>query len=188
MIEIKFRLEPAHLSAYRRLTSARIEATGAQADGNWGAWLVGTLGAAVLIAVAYLVFPAFTGRPFAMAEFTVGLVAGVAIFTAIAWWRYMRLSRRATRADGPTRAEHRLSVGDDGLRSSTRFVEVFYQWSAFEGVTAMDEVVVLWIEPGGGVLVPRSAFASPGAEALFLEAVRRNMAQARASGRGTGFV
>lgn len=188
MIEIKFRLEPAHLSAYRRLSSARIEAIGTQADGNWGAWMVGTFSAAALIAAASLTFPAVTGHPFAVAEFTVGLVSGAAIFTAIAWWRYMRLSRRATRADGPTRAEHRLNLGDDGLRSSTCFAEVLYRWSAFEGVTSTDEVIVLWIEPGGGVLVPRSAFAAPGAESAFLEAVRRYMGQAKASGQETAEV
>ncbi|CAN1724702.1 putative YcxB family protein [Hyphomicrobium sp. 1Nfss2.1] len=176
MTEIKFRLEPAHLSAYGRLSSARLEATGAHADGNWGVWLVGTFGAATLIAAASLVFPAVTGNPFAMAEFTAGLVAGVAIFFAIAWWRYLRLSRRATRADGPTRAEHRLSLGEDGLRSSTCFAETLYRWSVFEDVTATEDVVVLWIEPGAGVLVPRNAFACPAAEAAFLEAVRRYMA------------
>jgi len=40
----------------------------------------------------------------------------------------------------------------------------------------MTALSFLWIEPGGGVLVPRRAFAAPGAEAAFLEAVRGHIA------------
>jgi hypothetical protein len=59
------------------------------------------------------------------------------------------------------------------------FVDHVYRWGAFEEVTVHEGVIVLWTEPGAGALVPRSAFANPGAEAAFLRAVRGPMAAAK---------
>jgi hypothetical protein len=97
------------------------------------------------------------------------------------WRRYRRLSGKVVKSDGPTLAEHRVSVADDGIRSTSRFVDHVYRWGAFEDVTVHEGVIVLWTEPGAGALVPRSAFADPGAEAAFLEAVRGHMAAAKPS-------
>ena len=105
----------------------------------------------------------------------------MAVSFAITWGRYKRLSGKVVKADGPTLAEHRVSVADDGISSTSRLVDHVYRWSAFEGVTVHDGVIVLWTDPGAGALVPRSAFSAPAAEAAFLEAVRGHMAAAKAS-------
>lgn len=180
MIEMTYRFEPADLHAYNKVATARIEAAGSGADGNWGIALVGTFGVAALIAAASIALPALTSRPFAMPEFLAGLASGVVVVAALMWRRYFRLLRRATRTDGPTLAEHHLSIAEDGLRSSTRFTEVLYRWPVFEGASVAEGVVVLWTEPGAGVLIPLRSFASPEAEQAFLEAVRNYIAEAEA--------
>jgi hypothetical protein len=181
-MEITFRYDPEHLKTYQRLASHRVEAKNTDYVAEWWRWmLLYTLLAGAVLACAYLAFPELTGRPFALLEFACGFVGGVAVSFAITWGRYKRLSGKVVKADGPTLAEHRVSVADDGISSTSRLVDHVYRWSAFEGVTVHDGVIVLWTDPGAGALVPRSAFSAPAAEAAFLEAVRGHMAAAKAS-------
>jgi hypothetical protein len=91
-------------------------------------------------------------------EITFRYDPGVAVSFAMMWSRQKRLSGKVVKSDGPTMSEHRVSVAEDGIRSSSRH-----------------------IEPGAGALVPRNAFANPAAEAAFLEAVRGQMASAKAT-------
>jgi hypothetical protein len=178
-IELTYRFEPEHLHLYRRFASDRGiggPATGREGEDSFGLFLICALVLAAFLAGADVIFPGVTGRPFAFIEFVAGLLSGVAIALAVLWWRYRRFARAALRPDGPTLAEHRLSVSADGLRTTSRFVEGLYRWSAVEDMTVRDGIIVLWIEPSAGVLVPRGAFASPAAEADFLEAVRGYMA------------
>lgn len=185
MFEMTYRFEPAHLHAYNKLTTARVEASGNATDGNWGVALLCTFGIAALIAAAAIVLPPLTSHAFAMAEFLAGLVSGVVVVAVWMWQRYYRLWRRATRADGPTLAEHHLRLAEDGLRSTSRLTEVTYRWPVFEGVSVAEGVVILWTEPGSGVLIPRTAFATPQAEAAFLDAVGKYLAAAKASAAGS---
>ncbi len=180
MIELTFRYNPDHLKTYQRLASHRVEAKNTDYVAEWWRWmLLYTLLAGAVLACAYLAFPELTGRPFALLEFVCGFVGGVAVSFAIAWRRHKRLSSKVVKADGPTMSEHHVSVAEEGIRSSSRLIDHVYRWSAFEGVTVHDGVIVLWTEPGAGALVPRSAFADPEAEKAFIDAVRGYIADAR---------
>jgi hypothetical protein len=182
MIELTFRYEPEHLKTYQRLASHRVEAKNTDYVAEWWRWmLLYALFAGAVLACAYLAFPELTGSPFALLEFFCGFVGGVAVSFAITWRRYKRLSRKVVKSDGPTMSEHRVSVAEDGISSSSRLVDHVYRWSAFEGLTVRDGVIVLWTEPAAGALVPRNAFADPAAEAAFLEAVRGHMATVKAN-------
>ncbi len=176
MIEVTYRFEPEHLKIYRKLVSNRVEAKSIEAGQQWGHWMFYTIVAGALLVGAQLLFPELTGRPFAWIEFLSGLACGIAVCIGQMWWRYNRLSPGSVRPDGPTLAEHRMRVAGDGLNVGSSLMTVTYRWTAFEEATVHDRVIFLWIEPGGGVLVPRRAFAAPGAEAAFLEAVRGHIA------------
>jgi hypothetical protein len=179
-MEITFRYDPEHLKTYQRLASHRVEAKNTDYVAEWWRWmLLYTLLAGAVLACAYLAFPELTGRSFALLEFACGFVGGVAFSSAMTWRRYKRLSGKVVKSDGPTMSEHHVSVVEDGIKSSSRFVDHVYRWSAFEGVTVHDGVIVLWTDPGAGALVPRSAFADPAAEKAFIDAVRSHMAEAR---------
>jgi hypothetical protein len=169
MIEITYRFEPEHLKIYPKLVSNRVEAKSIEAGEPWWHWMLYTIVAGALIVGAQLLFPELTGRPFAWIEF----LSGIAVCIGQMWWRYNRLSPASVRPDGPTLAEHRMRVAGDGLNVGSSLMTVTYRWTAFEEATVHDRVIV---EPGGGVLVPRRAFAAPGAEATFLEAVRGHIA------------
>jgi hypothetical protein len=186
-MEFAFRYEPEHLRLYQRLASHRVEAKNTDYVAAWWGWMLGyTFVAGAALACAYLVFPALTGRPFALLEFFCGFVGGVGVVYAMSWRRYRRLSGKAVRPDGPTLAEHHVVVAEDGLRSTSRQVDHVYRWAAFEDVTVYGGVIVLWTEPGAGALVPRSAFADPAAETAFVDAVRSGIASAQGKAGTSG--
>jgi hypothetical protein len=186
MIEVSYRLQPDHLKTYRILASKRVAANSRNAGEGWGLWLLYAFAAAVLLAAASLLLSILTGLPVVMPELLLGFVCGVAMSYILIWWHYAAHSRRAVgsavRSHGPTLIERRCSVGVDGLRSGSTLGEAIYRWAAFDGLTVQDGVIVLWMEPGAGVLLPRSAFAGPEAETAFLGAVEAHLAAAKGSG------
>src|SRR5262245_1226188 len=142
MIELTYRYGPEHIWAYQSLASRRVEARDGDYASEWWGWmLVYTVAAGVVLAAAHLAFPLLTERPFALLEFTGGFVAGVALIYALSRRRYRRLSSKMVKADGPTMSEQRVSVAEDGIKSSSRFVDHFYRWTAFEGVTVHNGII-----------------------------------------------
>jgi hypothetical protein len=116
--------EPRHLKAYQRLASRQVEARSANYAAQWWGWtLVHTLVGGAVLAAADLAFPVLTGHPFAVFEFICGFVGGVVAAYALSWRRYNGLSSKMMKADGPTMAEHRVSLGEEGIRSTSRFVD-----------------------------------------------------------------
>jgi hypothetical protein len=180
MIELTYRYGPEHIKAYQVLASRRVVAKDSDLASEWWGWmLIFALVAGAALAGAALAFPLLTGRPFGALEFVCGFVGGWACVYTLSWRRYRRLSSKMVKPDGPTMAEQRVSVAEDGIKSTSRFIDHVYRWTAFEGVTVHDGIIVLWTEPGDGAMVPRSAFTDQAAEVAFLDAVRANMTAAK---------
>jgi hypothetical protein len=181
MTDLVFKFEPAHLKAYQKLASARAygEKRGGSWEGEWVRFILCALGVAAGLAVADLSIPALTGRPLAYLELLLGFVAGIGIIVAAMWWRYARSWHRAFRNDGPTMSEHRINLTPDGVRSISLQTDTLYRWAAWDEVTVQGDVIVLWIEPGAGALIPRSAFADHAAENQFVEHIRARIAEAK---------
>lgn len=180
MSEVVYTFTPDHLKIYQRLTSDR-----ASGQGHAGSWdkeflrfMLAALATAAILAVADLGVPLITGRPFAYAEFLLGLVAGFAMMLGAMWWRYGQMRKRAVRPDGPTMSEHRMSLTPEGVRVASRLHDVHYRWLAIDDLTIHDEVIVLWVEPAAGALIPRSAFPDRAAEERFVASVRGHIARA----------
>ena len=54
-----------------------------------------------------------------------------------------------------------------------------FSWGAFEDVGSVGPVVVLWLEPGAGVFIPRRAFSSPDAQRTFVDFAAAQIASQR---------
>ena len=178
MIELTYRLDPQHLVIYRKLAWYHAMRSGEDAGAAWGRYFLLSFIVAAVLAAADVSFPAITGRPFTYPEFLSGFAVGYLVLFASMSWQYRRYTRAVTKVDGPTTSEHRIRVTEEGLGSKTAFAEGIYRWPAFTEVTVSAGVIVLWMEPGAGLLVPRSAFADPAAETAFLGAVAKFMAAA----------
>jgi hypothetical protein len=180
-MELTYRYDRDHIRVYQALAARRVEAGDRDRAAEWwGLMLIYALLAGAVLAGADLAFPLLTARPFALVEFVSGFVGGVVCIYALSRRRYRRLSAAMVKPDGRTMAEQRVSVGEEGIKSTSRFIDHLYRWTALEDVTVYNGVIVLWTEPGDGAMVPRSAFADRAAETAFLEAVRANMAAAKA--------
>lgn len=188
MTELTYTLEASHIAAYQRLASERASnSRGAEPRGfdAAGIWLAAAIAVAVVVVMAGLLLPLLTGRSFSYLEFFLGLFIGFGVIAAALWVQYTTVRRQAVRPDGPTLSEHRLRLAGDGLRTSSQFFENTCRWHAIEDATVHETVVVLWLEPGMGVVVPRSAFADQGQESDFVARVRALVAEAKLPRAGT---
>jgi hypothetical protein len=182
MTELTYTLEAEHLAAYQKLAALRAASGGRDATRvyeSYGRSLVAGLAVAVPMAALYMFLPVVTDRPFAGVEFVFGLIIGVVILVVAMRLQSSRAQRRFVRLDGPTLSEHQLSLAGDGLRTSSRMFDFLCRWHAFEDVTVGDGIVVMWIEPGMGVVVPRNAFADQKAETAFVDLVRAHVLEAK---------
>jgi hypothetical protein len=188
MTELSYTLNVSHIAAYQRLASERASNSGhgaARGFDNAGELLAAGVVVAVPLAAVALLLPLATGRSFAYVEFLFGLLLGIGLVTGGLWFRYRKVHRQAVRPGGPTLSEHHLKLGGDGLRTSSPFFENICRWHAIEEATVHETVVVLWLEPGMGVVVPRSAFANTAAEADFVDRVRALVVEAKLPRAGT---
>ena len=181
MTELVFKFQPAHLRTYQKLASERAygEKRSRSWDVEWARFLICAIGVAAVLAALDLALPAVTGRPLAHLELLLGFVAGVGVMLVAMWWRYAKTWRRAFRDNGPTMAEHRVSLTPEGVRSVSAQTDTLYRWPAIDEVAVYEEVIVLWIEPGAGALIPRSAFADRAAETKLVEQVRARIAEGK---------
>lgn len=175
MTELTYRLEPKHLATYRRLAWDQALYTRDGAD-NWAWWLYGLpFTAALALAACDQAFPLVTGRPFAYAEFFGGFVLGYLTFYALAQLRYRRYV-------------HLTTEPPDGLQLASKLANALYRWPCFIGLQVHDDIIVLWMEVGAGLVVPRSAFADPAAEQAFVDAVMSRIGSPQPSAPNLGQV
>ena len=188
MTELTYTLDASHIAAYQKFASERASNKGQSTASSFdsaGQLIAACVAVAIPLAAFDLLLPFATGRSFATVEFFLGLIIGVILVTGGLWLRYRKMRRQFVRPGGPTLSEHCLKLGGDGLRTSSAFFENICRWRAIEEATVHETVVILWLEPGMGVVVPRSAFASAAAEADFLDRVRALAAEAKLPRAGT---
>lgn len=177
MISSTYRLELRHLASYQFAVKSRLEAT----PGVW--WLSAPFQAVVALvcigiftAIAALSLPWLGFGRLQTPSFLVGLILGIFGILGIWWLHYFSVRQRLVRPDGPTPREHRLYADETGITLTTAIGKGEYRWAMFEDLTERDDVLLLWYEPGGGIVIPRSAFLAPDAYAGFLALARAQIA------------
>jgi hypothetical protein len=73
------------------------------------------------------------------------------------------------RRDGALLGERTATITDDAVEIVGGAVRHRYEWSAFDRVERLDRMIILWHEPGAGIILPRTAFRSEGEYAGFVE-------------------
>ena len=101
---------------------------------------------------------------------------GLGIFVAL---RHTRsLEQAQPRREGIVLGERSALATDEFLEISSILVRSRYEWQAFERVDRLQRMVVLWMEPGHGLVVPKSAFQSDGEMTGFVEYANECIAKA----------
>ena len=172
-MDLTFKLIPEDLSNYRYAVRDRL--TALPGNGIWSkhwvrAGLTISAGAGLFLILDRVV-PGLTGHELSMTELGLGIVMGFAFFLAILWLNHFEQAKKLVRADGPTMSEHTVSVNTTGLNVTAPHMTAHYAWAAFQDVTAVRNLVVLWIEPAFGLVIPKRAFANDEARDAFIAAI-----------------
>ena len=177
MTEIAYRLEPRHLLDYQfaiRNRLSRNPKRGAP-KAEWLRALLFGLACGVIYFALLWLWPRMAGVDLGVAELVVGFILGAAAAVGSMWWHYAEQRRLMVKPDGPSLGEHVLSTSATGVSVIGQNFENRYAWPIFEDATRYSGILVLWIEPGMGLIIPRVAFDGEAAEAAFLEDIRGNI-------------
>ena len=179
-MEVTFRLIPDDLTNYRyavRDRLARIPGQGLWSQ-HWARAGVIFLSSLVLFLVLDSVVPRITGARLSMVELVIGFVIGIAVLLGMFWLNHFDQAKKLVRPDGPTLSEHTVSAGASGLSVSATHMSAHYAWGAIEDVTQERGLVVLWLEPSLGLVIPQRAFANPQERETFVAAIAARRSEA----------
>ncbi len=173
MYEITYKMTTEDLAAYQHAVRDRI---GGVAPQKWWEylfvrWLALVAATAIVITLASLLIEHAAGRPMEFIDFFVGVLIGVAAMAAVLWVTFGDHIRRMARPDGPILDRHTLRLNNDGVTIATKHTDVRYAWAAFEEVADTRGLIILWIEPGAGVVIPGHAFETDATRSQFLLAI-----------------
>jgi hypothetical protein len=176
--DVGYRLSAQDIADYhfavRDRLSRKVRDLGVAFHMAWAS-VLGAAAAVAFVASAELL-PRLTQRHFANEEFLLGLGFGMVFFVAASWLNYFIRRRVLLKPDGPTYAPHSVKIEANGLHLITPFNDTLHRWELFDGVTRYKGVIVLWIEPGMGIVVPRRSFADDAAATAFVDDVSRHIA------------
>jgi hypothetical protein len=176
-MKVNYQLAPKHLAAYQYAVRDRMRAiTGAGTVRERLSYAALALLIGLLLIGGDVALEHFTGAPTSPWALVFGLVLGAAMIIATYWIHYFGQRGRIVQPDGPTLKPHTMDAGDTRLIVQAEGIDVSYAWHNFEAVTEHAEIMVIWIEPALGLVVPRDAFVSPDVERAFLSRVRERIA------------
>jgi hypothetical protein len=187
MTQIIYRLEPRHLRDYHFAIRDRLSRSSARGAprSEWQRGLLFGLACAALYFGLVWLWPRMTGVEVGIAELVTGLVLGMAMAVGAMWWQYEEQRRLIVKPGGPSLAEHALAIDGAGVAITGQNFESRYKWSIFEDASRYSDILVLWIEPGAGIIVPRAALGGIAAEDAFLAEVKARAAEAKLPRSGT---
>ena len=183
-MKINYQLTPSDITSYQYAVRNRLQKT-VKGDDGWltqaGIGLaIAVVAAGVTVAVMEAI-PSLTGRAFGLEEFLAGFLFGGLAILGLIWLNYFRQRKSIVKPGGPALSLHTLTVEPDGMRITGPNFETNYLWPIFEDISDLKTLIVLWIEPGQGFAIPRSAFANEAGAEAFVEDIRGHIAKARLS-------
>lgn len=176
-IELDYRVELSHWKAFNFAANAHANQHG----------MLRRLATGIIVGFAFL-FLLFAGpillskllaskvhelsfiNGFMTAFFALGCVVVVATRRQVA---------RFVRADGHVLGQRHVRLTHDAVEAWGRHDQARYSWNAFQDVTVAKDLVILWLEPGGALFIPRTAFAAPADEAAFVAIAQERIATSK---------
>ena len=181
-MQFDYQLTQQDLAAYQYAVKDRLVKL-SRSSGNGFSSMAAGLTAALFasgLAVA-LVLPKLSGHRLALEELFAGFFLGAIALLAANWLNYFHQRRFIVKQDGPALSRHSVTVEPGGLRISGQNVEHTSLWPLFSEVQALKTIIVLWIEPAQGIVIPKGAFANDVAAQEFLTNVSAHIANAKAA-------
>lgn len=175
-MSLSYRLTIKDIAAYQHAVKQRLEATSGVSKLRRLVTFVaaGILAGCVLVVIDRNLAQ-ISGRAPEPLAIVSGIMLGFAVTMAGQWYVYLSHRRNLFRPDGPALAPQTIDDRDDMLTIESAFLKSAYQWSAFTGVSQHGDIVIVWLEPASGIVIPRSAFAHPDLQQSFIDRVQRRI-------------
>ena len=162
MQRLDYALTPDLLFEYLKICNTRIFSTPHELRWWQGKIIGGAISGlmtATAIVLASILFPQPSGKALQIMMLIMGIFTGLLIWQAEVWYTQFVLKHRLYREGGPNLAPQSLTVDQDQLKFASADVETILCWPAVTELTEHKNILVLWIEPSTGFVLPRSAFA-----------------------------
>lgn len=169
---IDYRVE---FSDFQFLQGYMVRRVFARNKGPVGAMLLGIVLCAIFIAMAIVInlqpwrVLNLFGLPYPLSAYVALILCLLAaILSLIPAIRLRTQTLRMQISDkGPTLGPTRLTIAVDGLVIERELMSAKYKWAALQSVELAKDAIVLPLEPGIGLIVPKKAFANDAARYAF---------------------
>lgn len=172
-LEVNGEISIAHWREMVGRANERVKGRG----GGTPTTVAGVVAVVVFVSVPFLLSEWF-GYDFS--SLMLGAACGAAVWLLYQRAAFVLISSYWLRRDGVLLGRSRVTVGEAGLVSEGRYGRSQYDWAIFEDVRSYAKIIVVWTDPGSGILVPRDAFATPELERAFLQQIKARIEAARA--------
>ena len=179
---LEFSLTKELLAEY--LAIARVRIFRRPPDAKWWQGKIGgaAISASITIAamaLAIIILPTTPSKPLYLSVLLAGILTGLFIWQAEAWHTLYVLRDRLYRNGGPHLTLQNVTVDPHQLRFASTYIETILRWPAVIELTEHKHILVLWIEPSHGFVIPRSAFADEAAAMAFIDFAREHITAAK---------
>ena len=168
--DLRYQLTPQMLWAYQRAAQRRLSTAASKAMG----WRGEAINVAVACAFAGLIWFAsyllwlWSGRDVDIPSLALGFVAGCAMVFVAFWHRSLEVRRLMMAGGNAAFNPYHAVIDETQLRFSNARAETVLRWPSITEITLDKDVIVLWMEPGQGCVIPNSAFTNEVAAKAFI--------------------
>lgn len=129
-------------------------------------------------------FCSIPGEPCSLEPFSVfvGAIVSFALVFALVSWLNLRNAKAMVTDGSAYLSPVRMTLLSDRLETFGPSIRCTYDWDAFEEVTTAKRTIILWVDRGVGVYVPRTTFVDAETENAFVTACRTMIEAARGDG------
>ncbi|MEO1282556.1 MAG: YcxB family protein [Pseudomonadota bacterium] len=181
--QFKYTTKPEHFRAYVaavpwRLTRAKRNHFGSRA------YRIGTgLAIGIVLALAFIAIDQScqdAASPCWLDPISTinGAIAAFAMFFAANVFYHRQQIQRMVSTEGAYVGPTTISANSERLEAFSEHVRATYDWEAFNGLDQEDNILILWIDRGVGLFIPRTCFASSEAETEFIAFCREQIDRA----------
>ena len=172
---LRYRLTPAHFKAYLGLANRRV-------GGNctWKHVLEGVLlGLGMSLLLIILIKSGHLTRVQGNMLLAGWLLGSLMTFGLMNYSARRQMGRIVGAHDSMIGEFQLVAYEAGGLQVSGAHVQSSFDWTAFVDLTQSDDIMVLWVDNGVGVILPNKAFSSSGERQDFAAFVEERLGKTR---------
>ncbi len=183
---LRYRLVPEHFQAYSKLAAKRsaspLAAGRSSSKWRWSGLLGGLALGIVIGAVLSVLKVKGVLAPEQVKMLGIGALFGSLAVIALYAVAYRRISGHMVGAHDAVVGEFSLVAYEGGgIQVSGKHLQTSYDWTAFLDLTQSQEIMVLWVDRGVGIILPFKAFSSVQEKQDFADFAKGRIAASRQS-------